>query len=145
MITTTPAPRLSAAAKRVGYLSAVLVNAGLLYVVNVWPGWDALDFLTDATRQVLPVLNASIVAGIVANLVYVGYDARWLTSLGNLLTTAVGVAALVRIWQVFPFDFTGSFVGWAPVVRIVLVVAIVGSAFGMLFQTVSLIRALTRS
>jgi len=31
-----------------------------------------------------------------------------LKTLGGVVTTAVGIAALVRIWQVFPFDFDDS-------------------------------------
>ena len=47
---------------------------------------------------------------------------------GDAVTTGVGLAALVRIWQVFPFDL-GS--GWELAVRVLLVVAVVGSLIGV--------------
>lgn len=45
-VTTTPSrQRPAVAARRFGYVVAVLVNLALLYAVNAWPGWDALPFL----------------------------------------------------------------------------------------------------
>jgi hypothetical protein len=41
-------------------------------------------------------------------------------SLGDLVTTGVSLAVLVRIWQVFPFDFAGWSVDWSWLVRLVL-------------------------
>jgi hypothetical protein len=38
-------------------------------------------------------------------------------SLGELVTTGIGLAVLVRIWQVFPFDFAGWSVDWSWLVR----------------------------
>ena len=82
-----------------------VVNALLLYLINRDPGWQAVPFLTDATTEVLGLVNASIAVSLVANLVYVAWDPVWLKALGDLVTISVGVAALVRIWQVWPIDF----------------------------------------
>jgi hypothetical protein len=59
------------------------------------------------------------------------------TALGSLVTTAVGLAAMVRVLQVFPFELSD---GWQTAVRIALVVGIVGSALGILGLLVSLAR-----
>jgi hypothetical protein len=37
----------------VGYAVTVVCDATLLYLVNVWPGWQVVSFPTDDTRQVL--------------------------------------------------------------------------------------------
>ena len=44
---------------------------------------------------------------------------------------------MIRIWQVFPFDVGGTF-DWAMMTRVLLVVARVGSAIGLLVQLVQL-------
>lgn len=139
MAVTTSTRRPPVAARRVGYVIAVLVNLALLYLVNVWPGWEAVPFLTEDTTRVLTLVNASIVAGAVANVVYLVADPRWLRSFGEAFTTAVGIAAMVRLWQVFPFDFGDTGFDWAIVVRVLLVVGIVGAAIGLLTNLVRLV------
>jgi hypothetical protein len=131
--------RPSIAARRFGHVVAVLVNAVMLYVVNVWPGWDSLWFLTQDTPQVLGLVNASIVAGLVANAVYIVHDTGRLRSLGDLATTGIGLAAMVMIWEVFPFDFGAADFDWELVVRIALAVGIIGSVVAIIAHLVSLV------
>lgn len=136
-----PSRRPPVAARRVGYLIAAGIHVALLYLVNVSPGWEAVPFLTEDTSQVLGLVNVSLVAGLVCNLIYVLANPAWLKSLGDLLTTGIGLVVLVRVWQVFPFNFGDSAVDWALVARVLLVVGIVGSAIGIVVQFVSLLRA----
>jgi hypothetical protein len=117
-----------------------LVNACLLYAVHVWPGWEAVPFLTEGMTEVLGLVSATIVVGIAANLVYAISDPVWVRSLGDLVTTSVGLAAAIQLWQVFPFDFSAYSFDWALVTRTVLVVAIVGSAIGILVAAGKLVR-----
>ena len=145
-MTLTARPRRPAvAARRVGYGVAAVVNAAILYMVNVSPGWQVLPFLTDDMSLLVGVVNASIVVHLVANMVYVVADPRWLKALGDLLTTTVGLAALVRIWQVFPFAFTSSAVDWSLVARVALGVAIGGSVIAIVVALVSLVRSIGRA
>lgn len=142
MSTTAPRRTESATARRVGYALAVLINGLLLSGVNVWPGWRVLPFLTEDTRQVLGLVNLSLIAGMIANAVYVITDRTWLKALGDLVTLGIGMAVLVGFWEVFPFDFTGSSLGWATVARVVLIVTVVGTAVGLAVQFVVLIASL---
>jgi hypothetical protein len=139
MALTTDRKRAPVASRRVGYAVAILVNAAMLFAVNRWPGWDAVPFLTTDTREVLALVNASILAGVIANTVYLANDARWVRALGDLVTTSIGLAAMVRIWQVFPLDFAGSSFNWELVARILLAVGIVGSGIAIITALVSLI------
>jgi hypothetical protein len=50
MTLTEPTRRPSVATRRVGYVVAAVGEATLLYLVNVWPGWQAVPFLTADTR-----------------------------------------------------------------------------------------------
>jgi hypothetical protein len=143
MTVTTPA-RHQSVASRVGYLIAAAVTAAVLYLINVSPGWEAVPFLTADTRQLLGLVNASLIVGLAFNLAYALTDPPWLKALGGLVTTGIGLAVLVRIWRVFPFDFDAYSFNWALLTRTVLVVAIVGSAIGIIAQFVTLVRAAAR-
>lgn len=122
-----------------GYLGSVLVNAIIFYVINVRPGWEAAPFLTPDTAQVIGLVNASIIAAVVAYLVYVVVDARPIRALGGIVTSAIALATAVQIWQVFPFDFTDSSFDWTIVTRGVLVAAIVGTIVGIIASALMLL------
>lgn len=143
MPTRTSANRPSPAARRGGYVAGIIIGAALLFVLNGWPGWQSMPFLTSDTTQVLWLVNLSLAAGVAANVVYLAYDPPWLRSLGDLVTAGIGLAAAIRVWQVFPFDFQGSAAAWSTVLRVLLIVVIVGSCIGILVNLVSLARQLT--
>ena len=140
MTVTTPA-RPSTAARRVGYLAAASINAVLLYLIAVSPGWQAVPFLTDDTTRVLGLVELSVVVGVFCNLLYTVADPLWLRASGALVTTAVGLVVLTRLWQVFPFEFDERGVDWAWWIRLALVVGVVGSVIGLIAHTVNLVRA----
>lgn len=145
MTVKAAARRPEVATRRVGYVVALLVNAALIYAINVWPGWEAVPFLTQDMWLVTGLINASIIVNLVANVLLLVQDPLWLKALGDLFTTAVGMVALVRIWQVFPVDFGGSSFNWELVTRVVLVVGIVGSAIGIVAALASLVKNSPRS
>ena len=140
MAATDRARRPSAGARRAGYGLAIVFSTALLVILNGSPGWQAIRFLTSATTQVLGLVNLSLAAGLAINLVYLAYDPPWLKSLGDLATTGIGLAAAIRIWQVFPFDLSS---GWSTAVRALLVIAIAGSCIALVVQIVALTRWLT--
>lgn len=132
--------RPAVAVRRTGYVFAIILNAVILYLVHVWPGWDAVPFLTEDTRQVLGLFTVSVIAAIAANLTYLAFDGpRW-RAVGELVTAGLSVAVLIRIWRVFPFDFGQSTFDWALTFSIVLVVAIAGTMLGLIVQLVNLTR-----
>ena len=142
MTTTMAARRPSTASRRAGYVVAGVINGVLLWLIHVWPGWDAVPFLTADFATVLWLVNLSLVVTIALNLLYVVRDPRWLTAAGAVVTTAIGLAAIVAMMQVFPFDFGDS--GFWPVVfRVLLWVALVGSVIGIIANLVIVVRAAT--
>ena len=135
---TEPPDPAGAPARSGGYIGGVVVNVVLLVLINVWPGWEAVPFLTDRTPEVLGIVNASLVVAVVANLMLAVADPPRFKALTDLAITGVGIAALVRIWQVFPFDLQGT--AWETVVRVLLVVGLVGSGIAFLAALVRLVR-----
>jgi hypothetical protein len=129
----------STAARRAGYLVAAAVNLVLLYLVLVWPGWEALSFLTDSFTQVVGLLSVSLLVGAAANLVYVVTDPPRVRAAGQLVVSAFSLAATVRLLQVFPFDFSGWSFDPTWLVRLLLWVAVVGTVVGMVTELVRLV------
>lgn len=128
----------SRAARRAGYVAAVVVDVVLLWLVNVSPGWRALPVLTGSFAQVLPLLNASLAATAAANLVYLVHDSRRVRAVGDAVLSALGIALAARLLVVFPFDLSAYAGGWELLVRGVLVLALVGSAVGVITALVRL-------
>ena len=87
----------SAGAWRAGHCLAVGFSAAFLFVLSGWPGWQAVPFLTSDTGQVLWLVSLWLAAGITADVAYLAYDPPLLNSLGDLVTTGIGLAAAIRI------------------------------------------------
>lgn len=136
--------RPGAAVRRAGYVIAILINAAILYVINVWPSWHAVPFLTSATIAVLPWINASIIVGMVANVVYLVADQRWVRAVGDVATTAVGLAAMIQLWIVFPFEFDPA-TPWTLLARLVIALGVAGSAVAIVVQFITFVRELSRA
>ena len=132
------------AGRRAGYVIAVLVNAVLLWLINVSPGWQTLSWITDRFADVVWVINLSLIASIVANAIYVAYDPPRFRAACQIVISLIGLGASVLLLQVFPFDFSAYTLPWATVARVVLVIAIVGSAISVLVEVVRLVRGGTR-
>jgi hypothetical protein len=132
--------RAPTGARRFGYLVAAAISAVMWYLINVRPGWEDLSFLTPETSDVLWLVNFSFAVSIMANLAYVFLDPRWFKAMGEIVTTSVGLIVVIRLWQVFPFDFTGYSFDWALVARIALGFAFFGSILGILVQIGALVR-----
>jgi hypothetical protein len=143
MITSRPRSgsdvRPSAAARRFGYAVGAAVNGVLLYLTNVAPGWRSVPFLTEDVTRVLGLVNLSLLTGLVANLLYGMYDRRWFRDLGAVVTTGVGLAAVVQLLRVFPFAFADSSVDWDTVTWWLLVLGVAGSVIGLVVQVVTLV------
>jgi hypothetical protein len=146
-MTTTPTrprpvfarSRPSAATRRFGYVVAIGVNVVLLYVVNNLLEWEWPSFLTADFDRVLPLLNVSIVASMIVNVVYLAYDERWLKTIGEIVTSAISLAVVARMLAVFPLDFTPYDFDWETLTRVCLVFMIVAISIGIVAGTVKLI------
>lgn len=130
--------------RRIGYVIAIAVNAAILYVVNHLLAWGWPPWLTDEFEEVLPILSISLLASILANVLYLGYDAAWFKSLTQVVVIGIAMAATIALFGVFPFDFSAYEFNWAVVARMVLILAMVGAGIAMITESVKFVAALMR-
>lgn len=134
-------PKLSRrAGRRIGYVVAIVVNLLIYGFINAWPGWESVDFITPAAADVVPVVNLSLTVGILVNIVYLFVDGTRVRALGEMVASTAALVASAVVLDAFPFDFSAYTFPWAIVVRIVLVIAIVGSGISVLVNLYRLIR-----
>lgn len=134
--THQPARRAPRPARRLGYLIGAGVNAALLWLALVSPGWRAVPFITEEATAVLGLATLAWLAGIAVNLVYVVWDPPGVKRLGDAFTGALTCVVALRLLEVFPFDLTAT--GWESLLRILLVVGAFGAAISVIVNLVQL-------
>jgi hypothetical protein len=136
---TVIAPELKETGRRIGYGIAVVINLVMLVVVQNVVEWGWPPFLTGEFADVVPWISASLLVSIAANLIYQFNDSPAVKSTGQILVNLVSIAVSYVVLQVFPFDFSSYAFNWAPIARIVLILAIVGSGIGVLTEAIRLV------
>ncbi|HEY7564585.1 MAG TPA: hypothetical protein VIA81_06635 [Acidimicrobiia bacterium] len=129
---------LKRAALRTGYAFAVVINLAMLIIVQNILEWGWLPFLTEEFTSVVPWISLSLVVSIVANFVYQFNDTVVVKSTGQILVNLVSLFVTYQVFTVFPFDFSGSGFDWTLTARIVLILAMIGVAVGMLTEAIRL-------
>lgn len=117
---------------------AIAVNVALLHAANNLLAWDIFPFLTNDFERVLPILNVSLGAAIVVNLIYLDFDARWFKSLTQIGLLAISLVVTIRLYQVFPFDFSAYKFDWQLLAKWALILAMVGVGIGVMAELVRL-------
>ncbi len=133
------------AARRTGYLVAIIVHVFILWVVNSVLDWGWPSWLTPEFDDLLVYMNASIIATIVIHLVWIAYDPAILKHLGELITNGFSFVAALRTWTIFPFDFSPYSFDWGVVVRILIAVGLFGIVVSTIVETTKLVRSLADS
>lgn len=137
---TNSRPPSPAGVRRFGYLVAIAVNFGGLAVVNNVLKWDIVPFLTPDFSRVVGFISVSIGLTIVANMIYLAYDPAWFKSLSQIGLLVVSLAVTIRVYQVFPFDFSAYSIAWSQMTRWFLIIAMAGTGTGMLVEVGKLLR-----
>jgi hypothetical protein len=100
-----------------------------------------VPFLTPRTTEVLGLFNLSLAAGIAVNVVYLLADPPWVRAIGEFVSLAIGLSVVVRLWTVYPFNYSAMTFDGDLLTRLVLVLAIGGSIIGLIVQVVVLSRS----
>lgn len=138
---TVPRP-LADLGRRFGYAVAIAINAVLYFVVSHIVEWGWPGFITSDFDRVDEIVLLSLGAAIVANLVYVWNDTMPLKAFMEATLNSISLVATIRLWQVFPFDFSENSFDWTTVTRVVLGIAIVGTAIAIITNLVKGIRTI---
>jgi hypothetical protein len=131
--------------RRLGYLVGVAVGAGILFVVNNLLAWDILPFLTSDFDQLLPIINASLVASIVVNAIWILYDAAWIRSTGQIILNLTSIAVLALTLRVFPFDFSPYPFDWESLTRVTIVFVLIALVIATIVEIVKLVSAVANT
>jgi hypothetical protein len=123
---------------RFGYIVAIIVNAAMLFIANHLLDWGWPAFITDDFGEVLWLIDISFLATIAVNSIYMAYDPAWFKSICQIGLGAISMAVAIRMYQVFPFDFTGYEFDWVSLTRFVLVLTMVGTGIAILQAVVQL-------
>lgn len=142
---TSAKPGVPRTGRRLGYLLAAALNGAFLYVVGNVLDWDVAPFLTDSFEEATPIIRLLLWATIFVNLAYLLFDPKWFKSVTQMGLAGISIAATVRIYEVFPFDFSAYEFPWETVTRTILIVAIVGAAVSILVEVIRLVAALRRA
>lgn len=131
--------RVEIAARRFGYLLAAAINGFLLWCAHRLLDWEWPNFLTPEFDDLLPIVTVAFVVSIAVNLVLAWNDAGPRKSVANLVTSAFGFLAAVRTLRVFPFDFSAYATDWSWLARMVVILAIIGTAIAFVVELVKLV------
>lgn len=126
--------------RRVGYAVALAVNVALLVIVNNVLDWGWFPWVTADLGRVLPFINASLGASVAANVIYLVYDGPWFKGPAELGLLVISLVSTVRLWQVFPFDFSAYDFAWGTLARWLLGLALFGICVALLVQVAQLAR-----
>jgi hypothetical protein len=124
--------------RRIGYGVAIAVNAAMVVFVNNILDWGWFGWLTEDLNDVLPLINLSLAASIVANAAYIANDGPVFKGIIELVVNAISLIVVIRLLQVFPFDFSAYSSTWETISRSILIVAIVGISLALLVQLAKL-------
>ncbi len=130
--------------RRIGYGVAIAVNAAMLVIVNNILDWGWFGWLTEDLNDVIPLINLSLAASIVANAAYIANDSPVFKGVLELVVNTISLIVTIRLLQVFPFDFSEYSSVWETATRSILIVAIVGISVALLVELVKLIQIVVR-
>lgn len=135
----------SPATRRLGYGVAIVVNIVMLVIVNNILEWGWLSWLTDEWSDLAPIVSFSIIATIIVNAAYLVYDSAWFKSLTQVGLLVISWFVTIRIYRVFPFDFSAYSFNWEALTRAVLIIAMVGIGIGLIVELVKLAKSATEA
>lgn len=136
-------PDSTRTARRFGYVISIVINVAMLVIVQNLLEWGWLPFLTDEFAEVVPWISFSLIASIVANIIYQLDDSQIVKSMGRIAVNLISVWVTYTVLTVFPFDFSAYQFDWEIVTRVVLILAIVGAGIGTLVEAIKLVSTLS--
>ena len=136
-------PDTKKAARRASYVIAIVINVAMLVIVQNLVEWGWPAFLTAEFAEVVPWISFSLIASIVANIIYQIDDSQTVKSVGQIAVNLISMWVTYTVLTVFPFDFSGYQFDYEIVARVVLILAIVGAGIGAIVEAIKLVSTLS--
>jgi hypothetical protein len=142
--TTTPPARTGhpTGSQRFGYVVAMACNAAGLYIAHHLLDWGWPRFLTEQFDDVLPLITVSLVYSMVTNALFLLYDARPFKSLVSVGGSVIAFVVTLRLYQVYPFDFSDYAVDWSWLATTLLVLGMIVMPIAAVSESVRAVRSL---
>ncbi len=86
------------------YIATIIVNIILLYIFNNLLNWN-IHFVTSALNEVLWIINLSIIAAIIGNVLLLLYHPEWFRHVMKIILNIFALIAVYFLFTVFPFNF----------------------------------------
>jgi len=109
-------------------------------LISIWgrlPEW--FGWITDSFIAVLPLFYISFAAIIITNLIFLLSPGRRFVAFGKLVLNIFSIIVMIALYYIYPFDFSAYANYWEMVTRIVILVAIFGTAVGTIVEFINLL------
>lgn len=120
-------------ARITGYIVAIIVNAVMWFIAHNLLNWN-VPFITERFVAVLPALEASLGATMIANVLFIAFDPRWFRALAQAGLNVISLYVVYMFYQVFPFDFGVDTFNW--LVRLGLIATLIAVVIGTIVELV---------
>ncbi len=103
-----------------------------------------LPVLTGEYLSWLPILIIALILSVAANIFFIIYDKYWLRETIQIILSIVGMAVVIALVSIFPFDFSvipnSTAVDIVPILlTIVLILTAIGLGVGVIVRFIKLI------
>ena len=126
--------------ERSAFVVGLVLTAGLLVLINVLPGWEAIPVLTPEAEPAVALLNLALIGQLVAQAMSLVEERPRLRALASYVISLLCMAAVAQLWTVFPFDFGAAEQTWSGATRIVLGALFVWAAWRACRAAVLMVR-----
>jgi uncharacterized membrane protein len=112
--------------------------------------WDRYPFFTNEIRLWLPVLTTALIVAIIGNFMLIFVEGKTWRQIIRIIMDGFGLAAVIVLLTVFPFDFsvipnTAAAAGTQIAVTVTLALITIGISIGILVRLINLLVNLSKS
>ena len=117
------------------YIIAIIFNLIFLYLINNLLNWN-IYFITPALNEILWIINLSILATIIGNVLLLLYSPESFRYIMKIIMNTINFIAIYFVYEVFPFNFYNSFFNWG--LSIFLILIMIGLVIASLVEVYQL-------
>ena len=119
-----------------GYVGTIIFSLIFFYIINNLLNWH-IYFITSDFNEVLWIINLSILATIIGNVLLLLYSPIRFIHAVKLIMNIISFIAVYTVYTVFPFNFYNSFYNWG--FNILLILALIGIVIAIIIEIYLLI------